>query len=73
MPERPRTPTDNRLPAWRRACLAYRETRQAGASDQQAHEAAVEAVQAYPLHDFRTWHMTGILRRRSNRDRYRRV
>ena len=44
--ERPPTPTEDRLPAWRRACLAYREMRQAGASDQQAHEAAVEAVQA---------------------------
>jgi hypothetical protein len=30
---------------WRRACLAYREMRQAGASDQEAHEAAVEALQ----------------------------
>jgi hypothetical protein len=41
--ERPPIPTD-RLPAWRRACLAYREIREAGGSDQQAHEAAVEAV-----------------------------
>ena len=48
--EDPPTPTEDRLPAWRRACLAYREMRQAGASDQQAHEAAVEAVQAiWPL------------------------
>jgi len=31
-------------PAWRRACLAYREVREAGGSDQQAHEAAAEAV-----------------------------
>jgi len=38
-------PTDDRKPAWRRACLAYREMRQAGASDQEAHEAAVAAVQ----------------------------
>ena len=38
------------LPAWRRACLAYREIREAGGSDQQAHEAAVEAVlQVLPL------------------------
>jgi hypothetical protein len=42
--ERPLTPTEDRLPAWRRACLAYREIRQASGSDQQAHEAAVEAV-----------------------------
>jgi len=39
-------PSEERKPAWRRACLAYREMRQAGASDQQAREAAVEAVQA---------------------------
>jgi len=45
MPERPPTPTEDRLPAWRRACLAYHEMRQAGASKQQAHEAAAEAVQ----------------------------
>ena len=45
MSERPPTPTEDRKPAWRRACLAYSEMRQAGASDQQAHEAAVEAVQ----------------------------
>jgi len=43
--ERPPTPTEDRLPAWRRACLAYREMREAGASDQEAHEAAVAAVQ----------------------------
>jgi len=43
--ERPPTPTDDRKPAWRRACLAYREMREAGASDQEAHEAAVAAVQ----------------------------
>jgi len=43
--ERPRIPTEKREPAWRRACLAYRAWRQAGASDQQAHEAAVAAVQ----------------------------
>jgi len=43
--ERPPTPTEDRLPAWRLACLAYREMREAGASDQEAHEAAVAAVQ----------------------------
>jgi len=36
--------TEERKPAWRCACLAYREMRQAGACDQQAHEAAVAAV-----------------------------
>jgi hypothetical protein len=47
--ERPPTPTGDRLPVWRRACLAYREIREAGGSDQQAHEAAVEALhQALP-------------------------
>jgi len=43
--ERPPIPTEERKPGWRRACLAYREIRDAGGSDQQAHEAAVEAVQ----------------------------
>jgi hypothetical protein len=42
--ERPPTPTEDRLPAWRRAYLAYCEISEAGGSDQQAHEAAVEAV-----------------------------
>ena len=42
--ERPPIPTEERKPGWRRACLAYREIRDAGGSDQ-AHEAAVEAVQ----------------------------
>jgi len=36
--------TEDRKPAWRRDCLAYREIRQAGGSDQEAHEAAVAAV-----------------------------
>jgi len=43
--DRPPIPTDDRRPAWRRACLTYRELRDAGASDQEAHEAAVAAVQ----------------------------
>jgi hypothetical protein len=43
--DRPPIPTEDRLPAWRRACLAYGEIRQAGASNQEAHEAAVAAVQ----------------------------
>src|SRR5262249_45260014 len=42
----PPTPTEDRRPAWRRACLAYREIREAGGSDQEAHEAAVAAVQS---------------------------
>jgi len=45
MIERPPTLTDDRIPTWRRACLAYRQWRAAGASDQEAHEAAVAAVQ----------------------------
>jgi hypothetical protein len=36
------------LPAWRRACLAYRQWRQAGASGQEAHESAIAAVQTVP-------------------------
>jgi hypothetical protein len=49
--ERPPLPTDERLPAWRRACLAYREWRQAGAGHQEAYEAAVAAVQTVLWHD----------------------
>ena len=41
--ERPPIPIEERKPAWRRACLAYREIREAGGSDQEAHEAAVAA------------------------------
>jgi len=44
MTQRPPMPTEERRPAWRRACLAYREMREAGRSDQEAHEAAVMAV-----------------------------
>jgi hypothetical protein len=44
--ERPPIPTDERKPAWRLACLAYRAKRREGASDQEAHEAAVAAVQS---------------------------
>jgi hypothetical protein len=43
--EHPPIPTEDRLPAWRRACLAYGEMRQVGATDQEAHEAAVSAMQ----------------------------
>jgi hypothetical protein len=42
--DRPPIPTEDRLPAWRRACFAYSEMREAGATEQ-AHEAAVAAVQ----------------------------
>jgi hypothetical protein len=39
-------PTEEPMPAWRLACLAYREKRSEGSSDQEAHEAAVAAVQS---------------------------
>ena len=43
-------PTQERLPAWRAACLAYREQRRAGAGDLVAWRAAVAALQAvWPL------------------------
>jgi hypothetical protein len=45
MTEPPPIPSEERVPAWRRACLAYDEWRQAGADDHEAHEAAVAAVQ----------------------------
>ena len=45
MSERPPIPSEERLPAWRRACLAYHEWLQAGANDHEAHEAAVAALQ----------------------------
>jgi hypothetical protein len=44
--ERPPIPTEDRKQAWRRACLAYREMRKGGASDQAEQEAAVAAVQS---------------------------
>jgi hypothetical protein len=44
--DRPSIPTEDRLPAWRAACLSYRAKRSEGASDQEAHEAAVAAVQS---------------------------
>ena len=48
--ERPPLPTEDRKPAWRAACLAYREKRRAGAFDNEAHCAAVAALQAvWPL------------------------
>jgi hypothetical protein len=42
--EHPPIPTEERKPAWRRACLAYREMRQARASHLEALEAAVQSV-----------------------------
>ena len=48
--ERPAIPTEERKPAWRLACLAYRAQRRNGAGDREAHGAAVAAVQsALPL------------------------
>ena len=45
-------PTSERTPAWRAACLAYREQRRAGAGDLIAWRAAVVALQAvWPLSD----------------------
>ena len=45
-------PTPERLPAWRAACLTYREQRRAGAGDLVAWRAAVAALQAvWPLPD----------------------
>jgi hypothetical protein len=38
--------TPERKPAWRAACLAYREKRRAGAWEHDAHLAAVAALQA---------------------------
>jgi hypothetical protein len=42
--ECPPIPTEDRKPVRRRACPAYREMRQAGASDQEPHEAVVQQV-----------------------------
>ena len=48
----PPLPTDDRKPAWRAACLAYREKRRAGLGDLEAGRAAVAALQAvWPLPD----------------------
>jgi len=44
--ERPAIPTEERKPAWRLACLAYRAKRRNGAGDWEAHEAAVAAVRS---------------------------
>ena len=43
--ECPPIPTKERKPAWRRAYLAHGAWRLAGASDQEAHEAALATVQ----------------------------
>jgi hypothetical protein len=44
--DRAPVPTPERKPAWRAACLAYREKRRAGAWEHEAHLAAVAALQA---------------------------
>ena len=44
MPNRAPIPTEERKPAWRAACLAYREKRRAGAGDHEAYRAAVAAL-----------------------------
>jgi hypothetical protein len=50
MPERAPVPTPERKPAWRAACLAYREQRRACAIDHAALLAAMAALQAvWPL------------------------
>jgi hypothetical protein len=50
MPEPAPRPKPERKPAWRAACVAYREHRQAGASDHVSWLAAVAALQAvWPL------------------------
>jgi hypothetical protein len=46
MSQRPPVPTPERKPAWRAACLAYREQRRAGATDHAAWLAGVAALQA---------------------------
>jgi len=43
---RARIPTPERKPAWRAACLVYREKRRAGVWEHHAHLAAVAALQA---------------------------
>jgi len=56
-------PTEERKPAWCAACLAYREKRRAGASDQEAHEAAVAAVQdvwPLPWKEATRWHSRSV-------------
>jgi hypothetical protein len=48
----PPIPTAQRKPAWRAACLAYREKRRARYGDLEAFRAAVAALQAvWPLPD----------------------
>jgi len=42
----PPLPTDDRKPAWRAACLAYREARRAGIGDLESSRVAVAAMQA---------------------------
>jgi hypothetical protein len=52
MHDRSRAPSPEREPAWRAACVAYREKRQAGCRDLEAHHAALAALQAvWPMPD----------------------
>jgi hypothetical protein len=52
MPEPAPQPTPERKPAWRAACLAYRDERRAGVGHHSAWLAAVAALQAvWPLPD----------------------
>jgi hypothetical protein len=44
MPDCAPTPTEDRKPAWRAACLAYRERRRAGSLDLEAYRAACAAL-----------------------------
>jgi hypothetical protein len=46
---RPPVLTPERKPAWRAACVAYREKRRAGYRDLEAHNAAVKALQMVRL------------------------
>ena len=43
---RAQAPTPERKPAWRAACVAYRERRRPGDLHHEAHRAAMEALQA---------------------------
>jgi hypothetical protein len=45
MAKRPPMPTEDRKPAWRAACIAYRDKRRASAGDHEAYCAAVTALQ----------------------------
>jgi hypothetical protein len=76
MAERPPMPTEERKPAWRRACLAYREIRDAGGSAVQhllpqlsLKEARAEAVNAvaYATKYHSVWFRKGAQHSRKRR------